>query len=221
MTVQEERFDIYDKDMKPAGTASRSEVHAKGLWHSTFQCWIWDEAVPAGEGSILFQERHPGKDTFPGLLDISCAGHLAAGERVEDGVRELQEELGVDVSFDALISCGIFAEEDELPGGRMDREFCHVFLLPLSRELSSYRLQEEEVTGLYRMPLPLFRRLAGGTFTSAALEGAVLSGEGKLVPAVLTVTPEMLVPHPPAYYRLVLEAVEHLLPAQDQGRESI
>ncbi|WP_426454357.1 NUDIX hydrolase [Paenibacillus sp. S-38] len=212
MGVQQELFDIYDKEMNPIGTASREEVHAKGLWHRTFQCWIWDEAEPAGEGSILFQERHPGKDTFPGLLDISCAGHLLAGESVEDGVRELQEELGVEVPFDALISCGIFAEEDELPGGRMDREFCHIFLLPLSRPLDAYRLQEDEVTGLYRMPLAIFRRLAEGLTLSAELQGATAAGV-RLVPSVQTVTPERLVPHTPAYYRLVLDAVERLIAA--------
>ncbi|AFH62615.1 NUDIX hydrolase [Paenibacillus caseinilyticus] len=215
MGVQEEQFDIYDKVMQPIGTASREEVHAKGWWHRTFQCWIWDAAEPAGEGSILFQERHPGKDTFPGLLDISCAGHLLAGESVEDGVRELQEELGVEVSFDRLISCGIFAEEDELPGGRMDREFCHVFVLPLSRPLESYRLQEDEVTGLYRMPLPVFRRLAEGLPLTAELSGAAVDAKGQLLPAVQRVTPERLVPHSPAYYRLVLDAVERLT---DGGR---
>ncbi|WNQ12825.1 NUDIX domain-containing protein [Paenibacillus aurantius] len=52
-----------------------------------------------GEPCLLLQRRHPGKDTYPGLFDITAAGHLEAGENVSDGIRELKEELGTDLFF--------------------------------------------------------------------------------------------------------------------------
>jgi 8-oxo-dGTP pyrophosphatase MutT (NUDIX family) len=44
---------------------------------------------------VLLQRRSRYKDTHPNLLDVSCAGHVDAGENiVECALRELREELG-------------------------------------------------------------------------------------------------------------------------------
>ncbi|MDO3679604.1 NUDIX domain-containing protein [Paenibacillus ehimensis] len=206
MTPSEEIFDIFDERMNPVGQASRSEVHARGLWHQTFHCWIVDPAD--GETVLLFQERHPGKDTFPSLLDTSCAGHLLSGEGVEDGVRELEEELGLSVPFEALVPCGLFAEEDIISEACIDREFCHLFLHMNRQPLTRYRLQPEEVTGLYRVPLVQVRKMAQGTFVEPIrIDGVAPDENGVLVPVERTVGPADFVPHPGAYYELVLQAI--------------
>jgi isopentenyldiphosphate isomerase len=113
--------------MEHVGTAGRLQVHADGWWHQTFHCLIISQRND--QPSLLLQLRHPDKDTFPNLLDISCAGHLLAGESAEDGVRELEEELGVQVAFSSLIPCGIYAEEDILPNGRMGHDAKYYKLL--------------------------------------------------------------------------------------------
>ncbi|KEQ24534.1 NUDIX hydrolase [Paenibacillus tyrfis] len=209
MAPSEEIFDIFDERMNPVGQASRSEVHARGLWHQTFHCWI---AEPTdGEAVLLFQERHPGKDTFPSLLDTSCAGHLLAGEVVEDGVRELEEELGLSVPFEALVPCGLFAEEDVISEACNDREFCHVFLHVNQQPLTQYRLQPEEVTGLYRVPLEQVRKLAQGTLSEPIRIAGIASDENGIpVPVERTVGPADFVPHPGAYYELVLKAIDRI-----------
>lgn len=202
-----EIFDIFDEDMYHMGTATRREVHEQGLWHQTFQCWIFFKQ--AEETFVLFQMRHPDKDTFPSLLDISCAGHLLAGETVEDGVRELEEELGVHTAFDRLFPCGIYQEEQFLDGGKIDREFCHVFVLKDDRPLHRYQLQEDEVTGLYRIALTDVRRLAQGQITSPIQAvGVEPDSKGVLRPIERTVEACDFVPHSPAYFELVLNAIE-------------
>jgi isopentenyldiphosphate isomerase len=108
---QDEVFDVSNALMVKVGEATRQNVHVQGLWHQTFHCWIVHTST-TGESSLLLQVRHKDKDTYPNLLDISCAGHLQKGETVEDGVRKLQKELGVSVSFNNLIYCGMIAEED-------------------------------------------------------------------------------------------------------------
>ncbi|SCW64601.1 Isopentenyldiphosphate isomerase [Paenibacillus tianmuensis] len=209
MTPNEEIFDIFDERMNPLGRASRSEVHARGLWHQTFHCWIVDPAD--GDAVLLFQERHPGKDTFPSLLDTSCAGHLLSGEGVEDGVRELEEELGLSIPFDTLVPCGLFAEEDVISAACIDREFCHVFVHVNRQPLTRYRLHPEEVTGLYRVSLEQVRKLAQGTLSEPIrIEGIAPDENGVPVPVERTVGPADFVPHPRAYYELVLKTIDRI-----------
>ncbi|CAG7628060.1 Isopentenyl-diphosphate Delta-isomerase [Paenibacillus allorhizosphaerae] len=206
MTKAQERFEIYDEEMKPIGTATRSETHARGYWHRTFQCWIWDGT--SEQPALLFQERHMEKDTFPGLLDISSAGHLTVGEGVEDGVRELEEELGLKVSLDQLIPCGIYKYEKFLSNGLIDREFCHVFVLESRLSLYDYKLQPDEVTGLFWMPLEEVHRMAEGQPLTWRLSGVSLHADGMLHSSEKTVGASDFVPHKRDYYELILRAIE-------------
>jgi isopentenyldiphosphate isomerase len=208
MLSHEETFDIYNAQMERVGTAGRSEVHTKGLWHQTFHCWI----VKQTENGplLLLQLRHPDKDTFPNLLDTSCAGHLLTGESVADGVRELQEELGLQVDFASLIPCGLYAEEDKLPGERMDREFCHVFLYPCDQPHLQYRLQAEEVTGLFFVKLDDFKQLILETSYEISAAGGILTANGELIEAERNVRLQDLVRHDSAYYELLFKGIHQI-----------
>lgn len=197
----EEQFDIYDENRKWLGVAPRSEVHAKGLWHQTFQCWVVNRSMETPQ--LYLQLRAPNKDLFPDLLDISSAGHLAAGETVEAGVRELEEELGLTARFEDLIPCGMFAEEDVISPTLIDREFCHVFLYEVSKDIRDFILQVEEVNGLFAVDLQAFARLVQGELTEIPGTGIQIGDAGEYQEANMTVTRENLVPHPPAYYELL------------------
>ncbi|MFC5452962.1 NUDIX hydrolase [Paenibacillus aestuarii] len=201
MSKQEEIFDIYDEQMNWIGTAPRSEVHAQGHWHQTFQCWIL--SCEESEPNLLLQLRSADKDLFPNLLDISSAGHLAAGETVRDGVRELEEELGLKVEFDELLACGTFAEEDLMSESLIDREFCHIFIYRCDQPLKNYQLQEAEVSGIFAVKMKAFEKLVSGEAASATVSGIMLAND--------EVTREIalsdLVPHPAAYYQLLFQAI--------------
>ncbi|MDT3426686.1 isopentenyldiphosphate isomerase [Paenibacillus forsythiae] len=200
-----EMFDIFDDKMIRIGSDSRENAHAKGLWHQTFHCWIVHPAKGEG-GSLLFQLRHQNKDTFPGRLDTSCAGHLQAGETVEDGVRELREELGLNVPFEELVHCGMAAEESLLPDGRIDREFSHVFLYACDQELERYCFQREEISGLFFADIPKFRQLIGGETDTLPIEGILWDEKTQLVkPVQRVVSLEDFTPSSDQYYRMLLE----------------
>ncbi|WP_206109969.1 NUDIX hydrolase [Paenibacillus albicereus] len=173
----EERFDIYDESWEHAGTALRRDVHRLGLRHRSFHCWLY--RVGEGVPKVLFQKRQQGKDTYPGYLDISAAGHLAAGETVRDAVRELEEELGIAAAFEELTLLGM-NEERSVGTARgeafIDHEQSEEYALRFERPLLSLRLQPEEVLGIYEAPLPDMIRLFDGELDELEAEGAELAG---------------------------------------------
>lgn len=180
---------------------------------------------------VLFQRRRDIKDTFPGCYDITAAGHLTAGEQLQDASRELEEELGVHVSFDALTY--LLTATQQLQGEVrgvpfVDREFSSVYGLCLNQPLESYVLQPSEVDSLYEVPLAdllaLFRSeidviYATGVQTHPLTSPPHSIGHKDPLSDHAAHEPERIVreiratdfvPHGTAYYTDVLEALYHV-----------
>ena len=141
-----EIIDIYDDNMVKIGTMDRKEAHAKGHWHKAFHCWIVYRDS-SGTDFMVVQRRGPDKAVFPNALDITAAGHYESGESIQDGIREVKEELGIDVSYDDLVYLGIKFDVAKV-GDIVNREFDDVFLLAFNKDIAEYQFREEEVSGL-------------------------------------------------------------------------
>ncbi len=204
-----EVLDIFDEHRQHKGTASRGEVHRLGLWHQVFHCWVVSGTAEAG-WELLFQLRHPDKETFPDCLDTSCAGHLLAGETPEDGLRELEEELGLSVRYEELIYCGLHQEEYRVAEDYMDREFTHVHLYRCERPLEDYRVQHSEVSGLFRVKADDFRTLIRGQRQSIFIEGVFYDAELRTIPERREVRLSDFTDNTEEYYRLLFNALETL-----------
>ena len=77
---------------------ARGDVHRDGDWHRSVHIWLIDE-----EDRMVLQRRSEHKDTHPGLLDVSCAGHITGDDSVlSTAVRELEEELGLSLSAEEI-----------------------------------------------------------------------------------------------------------------------
>ena len=169
-----EYFDIYDEALNHLGVKSRADAHRDGDWHQVFHCWVVGHDKD-GEFVIL-QKRGPRQDAYPGKVDISAAGHLAAGETVRDGVRELEEELGICVSFDDLLSLGRrvgIAREK----GLIDRQICHVFLYRCDQPLANYVYDRDEIDGLLKLRLADGLRLHTGAVDCVAASAVGLGAD--------------------------------------------
>lgn len=92
-----EYLDTFTSEMEPIGVRSRDEAHARGFWHQTFHCWLWK--IENGKLLLLFQRRHPQKKDYAGLLDITAAGHLEAGETPMDGFGSCVRNWGSRLNF--------------------------------------------------------------------------------------------------------------------------
>lgn len=198
----EEMLDILDESGRPTGeVVPKSEAHRLGLWHRCFHCWICGSDA---EGAyLLLQRRAATKEAWPCYLDITAAGHLAAGEETLDGLREVEEELGLRVETERLVPLGTLKVEQELPAG-CDREFHEVFLLSDATPPGDLRLQKEEVDALFRLDLEDVQALYE-TGSAPASEFA----EGRISPTRIRLTE--FVPHDEGFLGRVAEAASQLL----------
>jgi isopentenyldiphosphate isomerase len=149
-----EFLDIVDENGIPTGeTVERDTAHREGVPHRTAHVWIARQR--SGQVELLLQKRCKDKDSFPGCYDISSAGHIPAGmDYIPSALRELQEELGVQVSGEDLIECGQMQKDihDRFRGiPYHDRQFCKVYLLWLDWEEERFRVQQEEIESVHWM----------------------------------------------------------------------
>ncbi|MDX8553134.1 NUDIX domain-containing protein [Tenacibaculum sp. 1B UA] len=141
----DELIDIVDENGNYTGkTCLKSEAHKKGYFHPTIHVWLY-----TSDYKILLQKRALTKKVFPGLWDISVAGHIAAGENIKiAAVREVKEEIGFDILPENLHKIGTRKHMVNHPNGIIDNEFHHVFIAELSTPIEELTLQQEEVAAL-------------------------------------------------------------------------
>ncbi|SFR31177.1 Isopentenyldiphosphate isomerase [Robiginitalea myxolifaciens] len=181
MQAAEEWIPIWEPDMTPTGrTALKAEAHRNGWWHPTVHIWCFDAAR-----NVLVQRRSASKKTFPGLWDVSVAGHVSAGEEIVDAaLREIQEEVGYEAKAGDLKLLGIFPERNQHPGGIEDYEFHHCFTLEMPLPHPQLTPETGEVDALAWVQLL--------TLTQETLG---LTAPGKYVP------------HDPEYYGAVFREI--------------
>lgn len=158
----DEKIDILDERGEKTGrVAWKSEAHRTGLWHRCFHLWIVDPGEEPEAPYLFVQRRASGKETWPDRFDVTAAGHLMAGESGLDGLREVEEELGLPVGPGDVVPLGTRRNELGIPAG-MDREFQDVFLLVRRLAPADLRLQREEVASVARLRLEDVEGLCGG-----------------------------------------------------------
>lgn len=151
----DEVIDILTPEGKPTGkTALKSEAHKKGWYHATVHIWLFTT-----NKKILLQKRALTKKVFPGLWDISVAGHIAAGESVLNAAkREVFEEIGLELSEEDLIKIGTRVHQVSHSNGIIDNEHHHVFIAELKKPLSELKIQKEEVAAIQLFDLAILKQ---------------------------------------------------------------
>lgn len=144
----DELLDVLTPAGEPTGLVKRrADVHRDGDWHRVFHLWVVKE-----DRYVLFQRRAATKDIEPGKIDATVGGHYGAGEDLRAVLREVEEEIGLNVSpadLHPLINVRIeyFYEH------ATDREHTESYVLRRDAPLNDYRLPCNEVTVLYEVPI--------------------------------------------------------------------
>lgn len=201
-----ELIDIYDASLRPLGAMERVEAHKKGQWHQTFHCWI----VNPLEKFIVFQVRSQTTATHPGKLDVSAAGHLATGEAVEDGVREVEEELGIEVTINDLEYAGKRVEVSDSASGIKNREYQSVYFLSSKISITEFKPDPMEVSGLAAIPIADGLRLFSGALSSVTVPVVDVQPNGKLILRNRTLREEDFIPRIQRYYLTAIIMAERL-----------
>jgi isopentenyldiphosphate isomerase len=141
-----ELLKVFDDDYQYIHDEMRETVHEKGLWHETFHCWLVDEA------NVFIQKRSAVKKDFPSLYDITAAGHLLADEEIMDGVREVEEELGIQVDLSKINQMGAVRDVIRMPGF-IDKEYANIFVYKSDFSSADFKLQQEEVDSIHTVEI--------------------------------------------------------------------
>lgn len=152
----EEYLDVLtDTGAKTGQTKSRKLVHQDGDWHQTVHIWIINS-----RGDILLQRRALEKESHPGQLDISCAGHISAGDSALDSaLRELHEELGLELAESDLEHIGAVKSARTDEPKYLNNEFTEIYLVRRDFDPAILKLQPEEVSECFFLPYREFKAM--------------------------------------------------------------
>lgn len=202
--MEKELLRIFDENYSPIGTATREEVHQAGHWHETFHCWV--VRTHGEHPTIYLQLRSQQKKDYPGLLDITAAGHLLADESVQDGVREVQEELGIDVTYEELIPLGVI-KYSLTQGNMIDREMANVHLCLSDIIFDDFKPQLEEVEGIMAADWDDFRRLWLGETSEITARGFMVDSSGARTAVHRQIGQKDFAPHENGYYTQIIDLI--------------
>ena len=209
--MAEEIIDVYDEKMHLLGQATRSQAHQEGLWHMSFHCWIVRRS-PEGRPQVLLQVR--GKtQNHPSLIDISAAGHLLSGETPHDGIKSIEQELGLKVDFAKLTKL-FTANHVFQKDGYINHEFNPTYLLEDLTPLLDYKLNPDRVEGLFVADVEDMLNLFKHKVDKIYVNGLKLNTDRKYTPFAGNITREEFVPHTDQYFIKVMENIQRWFQGQ-------
>ena len=210
--LEEEWVDVVDEEGRAVDRATRVDAHRRGLRHPTAHVWV---LRPHRLGvRVVFQWRKAGRLDFPALLDVTCGGHIRAGESADVAMRrELEEELGLKrVRVAPLGQVPVDAETR----GLLIREWAHEYVHVTRRSLRAFRVAPEEVEGLLEAPLQDLKALHTRRADSLVLTGAVF-GHSAIVPIRRSADRSAFVPVPDGHWADLWDRLEAAYQTWEEG----
>ncbi|WP_353047761.1 MULTISPECIES: NUDIX domain-containing protein [unclassified Exiguobacterium] len=149
---------------------------------------------------MYLQRRSMEKQDFPGKYDITAAGHLTTDETIVDGVREIEEELGLSLTFEQLAFMGVFEDTIELDGF-VDREFTHTYCYLYQGE--PIHFDDGEVMDIVAVHRNELLALTEGRLRT-------IEGNSLMTNHLVQITQTDLAPHRLTYWQNVFESLTRM-----------
>ena len=148
-----EYFDLYDKDRIPLGKQiERGKTIPENEYHIAVHVCVFNS-----ENKMLIQQRQPFKAGWSNMWDISVGGSAVAGEKsAQAAQRELEEEIGLKISFDNL---------RPILTVHFDHGFDDIYTVNKDVEINELKLQYEEVQAVkWATESEILSMIADGSF---------------------------------------------------------
>lgn len=142
----DEMLDVLNENGIPTGKiSSRKEVHQNGYWHRAIIVAIVNE-----DNKILIQKRSSKKEKFPGLWDLSVAGHVPfSQDSVSCAASEIMEEVGYmlkkTVNVKDFRFMTSFRNQISLSDTFIENQFYDFFVYNANINLEDLEIQKDEV----------------------------------------------------------------------------
>ena len=133
-----ELVDVVDMNGNPTGVVlDKKEARERNLIYKVIVVFVINDSK-----QVLFQKRSANLRYMPNRWAL-CAGHVKASEGLEDAaIREVKEEMGLDVSKEEIHSFG--EVEDNI--GENDSHLTYFFYIKTNKKENEFILQPEEVS---------------------------------------------------------------------------
>jgi isopentenyldiphosphate isomerase len=152
----EEMVDVLNSDGIPTGEIiSKKDAHKNGVWHRAAHVWFVNN-----NNEILLQKRANHIESNPGKYDISAAGHLMAGDTfIKGALREIKEELGIDLEEKDLVKIGeLHNESTQHEGKYINKEYNDIYVVRKDIPISDFTIQESEVSLIKYISIEEFKK---------------------------------------------------------------
>ena len=138
-----ELLDVLDEEGNLTGNKEDKDIiHEKGLWHREVCALIRNR-----KGEYLIQKRSSNKKQSQNKL-LMTAVHVYAGEDFEEAmIREIREELGIEVALEELTPLSTFKEafENETT---TNNNYTRYYFYETNRKIEDYTICLEELSEL-------------------------------------------------------------------------
>lgn len=141
--IEEEFLNLIKDNRITSDSKPRTLIHRDGDLHATVHVWLIkrkDMGIYA-----LLQKRSMNKDTHPGYIDVSVAGHVRQGREFRDtATKELFEELGISASPEKLEYIGMMQNSIN-----DDNEVSAIYIYRGDVDIDDMKLKKDEVDEVY------------------------------------------------------------------------
>ena len=125
--------------------ATRETVHKEGLWHRAVIV-----ALVNKNNEILIQKRSKEKEKFPGLWDLSIAGHVPFGhDSLSCAASETMEEIGYmlpkEIQLKEFRFMTSFRSQLPISDTFLENQFYDFFVFNSDIPIESFHVQDGEV----------------------------------------------------------------------------
>ena len=156
-----EYCDVYNKSGDKTG-----KVAVRGAWHRKDGEYLLSVhiLIKNSKGEYLIQKRSDLKKSLPGIWNLTCGMVDAGEEEIDAIVREIKEELGIEVS-----------PENAVYGGRsvMRALFADIWLVHADFDVEDCTLQKDEVA--------MIKWVSGDELVSTLFKSPCKTGEYKKI----------------------------------------